>query len=265
MCTAAMTVAGGSVRCAAGHAFDIARQGYLNLLPGDARPGTADTTAMVQARRAFLESGHYRPLTAMVAEQVAATLRDDDLVVDAGGGTGHYLRAVLDRSPGGRGVTLDLSKYAARHAARAHPRAAALVADLWRPLPLQSASAAFVLNIFAPRNAAEYHRILRPGGILLVVTPGPRHLTELVHTLGLITVDEHKAERLQDAVGKHFRSIGYEECTFRMRLSPLDIERAAEMGPSARHVSTEQLADRIGRIGGPIEVTAAFHLSTFAR
>ena len=84
------------------------------------------------------------------------------LVVDLAGGTGHYLAGVLDALPHRNGACLDLSVPALRRAARAHPRAAALGADVWRPLPLADRSAALALGIFGPRNAAETGRILGP-------------------------------------------------------------------------------------------------------
>ena len=88
-----------ALRCASGHSFDIARQGYVNLLPGGARPGTADTMEMVAARQAFLAAGHYAPLAGAIADLAAATVPAGPrpCVLDAGSGPGYYLAAVLDR------------------------------------------------------------------------------------------------------------------------------------------------------------------------
>ncbi|HEX3814447.1 MAG TPA: methyltransferase type 11 [Mycobacteriales bacterium] len=254
-----------SLRCTDGHVYDVARQGYVNLLPGDARPGTADTSAMVLARREFLQSGHYAPLVELLTRDAAAVLTAGDLIVDAGAGTGHYVSAVLDGCPGTFGLALDLSKYAARLAARAHPRLAALVVDLWQPLPVRSESAALLLDVFAPRNPAEFHRVLRPGGTLLVVTPGPRHLTELVSALGLLSVDDRKGERLQATLGGYFDTVEIQECTTRLRLSGREIEDLAGMGPSAHHVDPTALAARVAQLDQPAEVTASFQVSTFRR
>ena len=84
-----------SARCRNGHSFDIARQGYLNLSTGRAAPRSADTAAMVQARAAFLATGHFRPLAHALAER-AASLYEGGSVIDAGAGTGYHLAAVLD-------------------------------------------------------------------------------------------------------------------------------------------------------------------------
>ena len=146
-CTGPLADAGPAVRCPRGHGFDVARQGYLSLLAGGGGTSTADTAAMVQARAAFLGAGHYDALSEAVAAAVGR-----GPVVDVGAGTGHHLARVLDRVEG-PGLALDLSKHAARRAARAHPRAGAVVADAWRALPVADAVAGTVLSVFAPRHA----------------------------------------------------------------------------------------------------------------
>src|SRR5215469_9975307 len=141
--------------CGNGHGFDIARQGYVNLTTGRANPGTADTASMIAARERFLGGGHYRPL-ARALRSLAARYEPGGpgLVADLAGGTGYYLAGILDALPHRHGACLDLSVPALRRAARAHPRAAALGADVWQPLPFADRSAALVLSIFGPRNAA---------------------------------------------------------------------------------------------------------------
>src|SRR5690349_12855486 len=97
-----------SVRCPAGHVFDVARQGYAGLLTGGAHAGTADTAAMVAARAEFLGGGHFAPLAELIADRAAERAPGGGCVLDAGAGTGYYLSAVLDRLPGTPGVALDV-------------------------------------------------------------------------------------------------------------------------------------------------------------
>ncbi len=96
-------------------------------------------------------------------------------MLDSGTGTGHYLRAILDTSraakPAIAAVGLDISKFALRRAARLNPEAVNLVGDVWQPLPLADAAVDVVTVVFAPRNASEFARVLRPSGRLVVVTP----------------------------------------------------------------------------------------------
>lgn len=261
-CDSALTPEPGVLRCPAGHSFDVARQGYVNLLAGAPAPGTADSPDMVAARHDFLAAGHYAPLVAALAERAAA-LGGDGLVLDAGAGTGHHLAAVLDRRPGSCGLALDISKHALRRAARAHDRLGAAACDVWRGLPVRTGAASVLLNVFAPRNGAEFRRVLRPDGALLVVTPDAAHLAELVSALGLIGVDPRKDERLADALSDHFHLVDRWHREFPLRLSRADAATAVRMGPSARHLSGAELAGRAAALAEPVPVTASVLLSVY--
>ena len=185
--------------------------------------------------------------------------------MDLGAGTGYYLAAVLDALPQARGVALDISKFALRRAARAHPRAGAVVCDAWRPLPLRDGAASLVLNVFAPRNGPEIRRVLRPGGRLLVISPTQRHLAELVGELGLLAVDGRKEERLAATVGPHLVFEGSSEHGFPMRLDHAAVRTVVGMGPSAWHTDREKLDRRIAALPDPAPVSASVTLSVFTR
>jgi 23S rRNA (guanine745-N1)-methyltransferase len=266
ICHAGFAEDGAGLRCAGGHAFDRARQGYVNLLAGRA-PRAADTPDMVAARAALLSSGAFDFLTRAVAAAAAARSggwpHPPGLVVDAGGGTGHYLAAVLSELPGHHGVTLDLSRAAARRAARAHGRAAAAVCDVWRGLPVADQVADLVLNVFAPRNAAEFHRVLRPTGTLLVVAARPDHLVELVTRLRLVTVDTDKDRRLGYALGAHFVREDTATLVEPLTVAHQDATRLVAMGPSARHLTGAELAGRVAALPERLTVTASVSLQAW--
>jgi 23S rRNA (guanine745-N1)-methyltransferase len=262
-CAAALTTAGATLRCAGGHSFDIARQGYVTLLPAGRPAPSGDTAAMLAARERFLAARHFAPLTARLAATAAAMAGPDGCVVDIGAGTGHQLAATLELMPGHVGVALDASRYAARRAARAHPRAGAVVCDAWRRLPVVDGAAAVVLDVFAPRNGPEMRRIMRPDGALMVGTPAPDHLGELVAALGLVTVDERKAERLAGALEPGFSLVDRSRHRQSMALSHVDIEAVAAMGPSAWHVDPGELASRVATLPEPMAVTTAVDISVY--
>lgn len=263
-CGSALSESGGTVRCPEGHVFDLARQGYVNLLGPARPPGRGDSAEMVAARERFLSAGHFDPLLAAIAESAAALLGGAGAggVVDLGGGTGVPLARVLDAAPGRSGVSLDLSPYAARRAARAHARAGAAVCDVWGSLPVRDASAALVVSVLAPRNGTETARALTPGGSALVVAATPAHLAELAEPLGLIAVDEDKRERV-DAALVPLRADSARELVFEMELGREDVEALVEMGPSARHVDREALSGAIASLGAPVRTTASVTLRSY--
>jgi 23S rRNA (guanine745-N1)-methyltransferase len=290
VCAGAVRLDGGQLACRRGHRFDIARQGYVNLVAGRPGPRTGDTAEMVAAREAFLARGHYRPIADAIAslavrdpgrdpggdggglavDPAGGTGRDKDgLVVDLAGGTGYYLASVLD-SLAGRylagpyGVCLDLSAPALRRAARAHPRAAAVGADAWGSLPLADGSAGLLLSVFGPRNAAEITRVLAPGGTLIIAAPGADHLGELRGPLGLIGIDVDKSRRIADAFGG-YEAGGEADARFGMRLDHDEIAALVGMGPNARHIGPETLAARIGALPTPVTVTADVQIRALRR
>ncbi|MEV4820227.1 putative RNA methyltransferase [Micromonospora sp. NPDC049274] len=255
----------GALRCPRRHSFDVARQGYVNLLTGRA-PHVGDTAEMVAARADFLAAGHYDVISAALAEAAAQAVAGFDaypLVVDAGAGTGHYLGAVLAALPDAVGLALDVSKPALRRAARAHPRAAAALADTWQRLPLADASTAVLLNVFAPRNGAEFHRVLDPAGTLLVVTPAADHLTELVDALGLLRVDPDKADRVATSLGAHFTPVGSTVHRAELALTRPEVATLVGMGPSAWHTDPTALAERLAALPEPIRVRVAVQLDAY--
>jgi 23S rRNA (guanine745-N1)-methyltransferase len=264
-CAAPVGRRGRSVTCPNGHSFDVARHGYLSLLPGDARLGSADTAEMVAAREAFLDAGHFAPLAEALGDEAERALgaRADSLgdgcIVDLGAGTGWYLARVLERLPGRLGLALDLSKHALRRAARAQPRIAAVRCDVWSGLPVRDGAGALGLSVFAPRNGAEIARVLRPEGALVVVTPTERHLAELVSAHGLLTVDERKHERLGAALDAHLDFERRVEREWSLALTPADVANAVSMGPSAHHVEMDEPPAE------PMRATASVAISIYRR
>lgn len=233
---------------------------------------------MAASRAAFLDGGHYAPLaealTGMVRDGIASTAPSREgglpVVVDAGAGTGYYLHHVARRlspqEPGSAApaaVAFDISKFALRRAARLNPDAAVFVWDVWRPLPLADGSADALLVVFAPRNPAEFHRVLRPGGVAVVVTPLPTHLREIAEVAGLLDIEEGKTERLDAGMGEDFELVERRTLEFGLSLTPADVAAVALMGPAGHHLDPAELARRTEALGDLTPVTAAFTLSAY--
>ncbi|MDT8880116.1 rRNA (guanine-N1)-methyltransferase [Halomonas saccharevitans] len=198
----------GAWRCAAGHSFDIARQGYVHLLPVQQKrsrdPG--DSKAMIAARQRFLEAGYYRPVADAVSRAVLDGAEPGTLnCLDAGCGEGYYLReltrayeercrerrdeglegasdAATDEAPPLGLLGLDISKWAVLAAARQGKQAgmpASWVVGSNAHLPVQTGTLDRLLCLFGFPVAAEFARVMKPGGVLLLAEAGPDHLREL--------------------------------------------------------------------------------------
>jgi 23S rRNA (guanine745-N1)-methyltransferase len=257
VCGDGLSLGDDSLHCPGGHSFDVARQGYVNLVPG-----AGDTAAMVEAREAFLGAGHFRRMTGALVEE-ALGVEAAGAVVDVGAGTGHHLAYVLAAPPARIGLALDSSTAALRRAARIHPRAAAVGADAWKPFPLRDGVAAIVLSVFAPRNPAEMGRVLAPGGVLLAVTPTTRHLAELVGPLGLLSVPDDKEDRLDEQLSAAFELTGRRTIEQAMFLTREECGQLVRMGPSAWHVDEAAVDERLARLPDPLTVTASTTVSVF--
>jgi 23S rRNA (guanine745-N1)-methyltransferase len=162
-------------------------------------------------------------------------------------------------------VVLDSSRYAARRAAGAHPRALAVVGDTWARLPVRDAAVDRVLVVFAPRNGPETARVLRPGGRLVVITPAADHLAELVGPLGLLQVDPDKARRLAATLEPHLRPVAGARHRERLELDRAAVTTLVGMGPHARHLSPEGLAAAVAGLPERTAVTVSVDVTTWTR
>jgi 23S rRNA (guanine745-N1)-methyltransferase len=256
--------------CGAGHSFDAAKQGYFNFLVGKGTVFEADSADMVAARFDFLSAGHYQPLADAVAGLATPALLAAPaglpVVLDAGTGTGHYLRAVLDRAADNvpaAAIGLDISKFALRRAARMNPEALNVVGDVWQPLPVAENAVDVVTVVFAPRNAPEFARVLRPGGRLVVVTPRPGHLAEVAGLTGMLGIEPAKDERLATSLGQHFAPVEATDLDVPLTLGPRDVANLAYMGPAGHHLDRAALAALEAALPARTAVSARFRISVF--
>lgn len=260
-CGAAMAVEAQVVACADGHRFDRARGGGVTLLAPGATLPPGDTPAMLEARAAFLGSGHYAALTAAIAAAVPA---DAACVVDAGAGTGHHTAGVLDAHPAAVGIALDASRAATRRAAGAHARLAAIACDVTAPLPLRDGAAGAVLSVFSPRNPAEFARVLGPGGVLVVAAAAEDHLAGARERLGLLGVQPEKRAKLHARLAPALEPVSLHEVRFTLSLDRDALAQLVAMGPNAFHAATDEIAARVADAPAPMAVTASVTVETFA-
>lgn len=176
---------GAAWRCASGHSFDIASQGYANLLPVQHKrsrdPG--DSKDMIAARRRFLTAGFYQPIADAVSRMALAGLPAGatSSCLDAGCGEGYYLRQLAAAVPDEQTLSLlglDISRWAVLAAAKQDGRVNWVVGSNAH-LPVLSGTLDRVLCLFGFPVYSEFARVLKPGGRLLQVDAGCDHLREL--------------------------------------------------------------------------------------
>lgn len=252
--------------CEQGHTFDRSRQGYLTLLGKHAQQKTADTLDMVTRRQRFLQAGHY----AGFAREIAGLLKDNLtvrrafepgtplLIGDLGAGPGYYAQAVVEALPEATCLALDLSKRALQRAKG--ERVARVVADVWDEMPLKDNVLDGAINVFAPRNGAEYARVLKPGAPLVVASPTKRHMLEVRSAADLIKIgrqDSTKKRDVREKLEPHFEYSSTKLIEFPLILEADDIEDLVMMGPNAHHTNLADLKATIARLNAPFTVTFA--------
>lgn len=251
ICASQLVHTAGTLSCTQAHAFDVAREGYVNVLR---KKVIGDTKEMLLARRNVFAQGHYLPVSDALNEMIAAHLSDRAVqhdpaspcaILDAGCGEGYYLNRLQAylavRQLPTTCLGLDVSKEAVRLAARGCSEAFFLVANLKERLAFADSSFQVIMNIFAPRNPLEFARVLAPGGLLLVVIPAPAHLQQLRAALHLLSIEEHKQQHVVEqftAQGlfqlEATRAVEYELC-----LRGDEISQLVTMTPNYWHFTDE--------------------------
>lgn len=190
LCQAPLEQDSHSWRCPMGHCFDVAKQGYINLLTVQQKhslhPG--DTKEMVLARREFLEEGHYLPIGQLLNKLVRQFRPHAQAVLDVGCGEGYYL-SHLSHIPHRYGI--DISKDAVRYAAGRYKDSTWLTATASH-LPFAGSSFDCVLSMFALTMEEEFARVLEKDGIFVQVLAGKQHLTALKNIIYPTLIEKEK-------------------------------------------------------------------------
>jgi 23S rRNA (guanine745-N1)-methyltransferase len=177
-CSSDMHFTGATARCTEGHAFDLSRKGTLHLLTSPHK--THYDRTLFEARQRIIATGMYDPAIDAIAEVILEQGNITSLL-DAGCGEGSHLRRLKERFPPDRSVAwlgVDIAKEGIEVAGTGEPDALFAVADLAR-LPFADDAFDAILNFLSPANYKSFGRVLRPGGRLYKVVPGPDYLQEI--------------------------------------------------------------------------------------
>ena len=184
LCGGALTRQEHRAVCPQGHSFDVARQGYVHLLPANRKhaknPG--DDKGMASARSRFLSGGYYAPLRDALCGLAGAYAGPEEGVLDSGCGEGYYTAGLGKALPRARVCGFDISKLAVKAAAGKYKSVEFGVASSFA-IPLGKASVHLLTDVFSPLAAEEFARVVKPGGFFLYAVPGERHLYGLKELL----------------------------------------------------------------------------------
>jgi 23S rRNA (guanine745-N1)-methyltransferase len=242
--------------CVNGHTFDRAKEGYVNLLLSHQRRSSnpGDDAAMIQARRRFLDSGAFAPITERI--QKSAITNQQSSILDCGCGEGYFLGALT-----GTRFGVDISKEAIRCAAKRYKDANWIVANVMRKLPFADHSMAAILSILAPRNPEEFARVLKPDGALILGVPGPNHLIELRSQLAANAGDfDEKADEAAAKCAPYFKETHRDMLSYQQTLNAAQLADLIQMTPIFWCSSPEAKAT-IQRLN-QLAVTVSFVLLT---
>ena len=233
---------------------------------------------MLLARRRFLDQGHYGPVSEAVNEVIATffprslpTASRSCLVniLDVGCGEGYYLGRLQNRlrSQWTQGYLpifgMDISKEAIRMAAKRYPHVCFFVADIKRSILMADQSVQVLLNIFAPRNPAEFARVITPQGLLAIVIPDPQHLQELRTAFDLLDLEADKPAHIRRQFAQQFALVEEQRLKFILHLETDALVQLVTMTPNYWHLSPETW-EALGKIE-PMPVTVGFTILLFQR
>ena len=184
ICAAPLAREGNIYRCPGGHSYDVARSGYVHLLPANkkhsADPG--DDREMTAARTRFLDGGWYSPLRQALCDLALTHAGPSYTILDAGCGEGYYTAGLHEALPQAQVCGFDISKLAVKAAAGKYKSVEFGVASSFA-IPLGKASVHLLTDVFSPLAEEEFARVVKPGGFFLYAVPGERHLYGLKELL----------------------------------------------------------------------------------
>ena len=244
VCSAPLHHEPGILRCERRHSYDVAREGYVNLLSdADRERGIqGDSLDMLRARRRFLDTGWFQPLL----EALRAETRGARCILEVGCGEGYYIGNIADGEA--RCVGIDIAKDAVRLASQRYRNALFAVANVRKRLYVETGAVDALLSVFAPRNAAEFARVVRVGGSVLMAIPSPAHMANVRADYGMLDIEESKENRIEQQFGASFDIATRHLIEYPLTLTADAVRDFIAMGPTARHRRKRQVADAVTTI-----------------
>lgn len=252
--------------CEKNHNFDLAKQGYLNLLPVNKKkskdPGDSDM--MVKARRDFLEAGFYNPLMKEIKNVIESEITfhsNEVTILDSGCGEGYYSEHALNNLTGIESnlIGTDISKYAVKHASGKYKNNFYFVSSIYN-LPVKTESTDLILSVFSPNDSSEFNRVLKTNGYLVVVSPGENHMKQLAELI----YDSFRPHEynIVEKIGDSFHHISSHRKTFDIEI--IDSEMLMNLLKMTPYYwNTSQEAKKTIEECQQISITCDFQITVF--
>ena len=239
LCGGAFSRRDNSFVCEKRHTYDIARQGYVNFVPGQKE--MFYKKELFESRAKVFEAGVYAPVVERLSEAIDRYVtKENPVLLDAGCGEGYYTRAVCP----GREMTrigFDLSKDAVKLAARGPKTAMFFAADL-KNIPVQDGTVDVLLDIFTPANYAQFGRVLAPDGLVMKLAPRSGYLRELRTLAGdRLRHQQYDGGDVERYVHEKMNVLAQEAITYTMAVSQETAYHLARMTPMLAGVDVDAL------------------------
>jgi len=223
----------GQLQCESRHAFDIAKQGYLNLLQKPMQ--SMYSKELFEARFEVISSGLYDEVQQVIARQLTP-----GLMLDTGCGEGSHLTRIIAAAEGVYGVGIDIAKEGILAAAKFNSGSIWTVGDLANS-PFQAASFETILNFLSPANYEEFKRLLKPGGKLIKVIPGEHYLKELrLQAFAGSDKESYNNEQTINRFKEQLTNVQVEHVQYTKPLTPDLAQKLVLMTPMGWHVEGKE-------------------------
>lgn len=241
-----------SYKCENNHSFDVAKEGYVNLLLN--HPNAGDNIELVKGRINFLSKDYYLKLEEFLEQIINKLFKNNITLLDLGCGTGYYTSKF---SKNYTTLGVDISKEAIKYAAK-HDKNTQYIVASNNNIPINDDFCDIITHIFSPVFDFEDKRVLKQDGYLIVVDPGEKHLIELKN---LLYKNPYFNDELTHSY-KNFQIVDEFKLTYGVEIDDIDAHNLIMMTPYFYKTKKEDIMSL--KIDTKMHLTIDFKITVFS-